>query len=144
MATQKPLPPILISSFSLIDIETALNIEADELVKDKNYKIYQHIIFIKPLIAYIKKIIYYLANFGEITSQTIKAILEGLTTQYLKDVIKAIFKYKITYEIYKLKKKIATPDIISIDSTLLRRHRTLRLQEQLDIRREFIYLAGNY
>ena len=40
LANQKPLPPILISSFSLTDIKNALSAEADELVEDEDYKVY--------------------------------------------------------------------------------------------------------
>jgi hypothetical protein len=40
MANQKPLPPIPLSSFSLIDVETALSAEVDELVEDEDYKVY--------------------------------------------------------------------------------------------------------
>ena len=48
LATQKPLPPIPISSFSLTDVETALSTEVDELVEDEDYKVYQRIVSIKP------------------------------------------------------------------------------------------------
>ena len=144
LANQKPLPPIPISSFSLTDVETALSAEVDKLVEDEDYKVYQRVISLKPSVAYVKRTIHHLADFDEITSQTIKAILEGLTTQYPKDVIEAVFKYKISCETYKSRKKVAPPDIAPIDSTPSRRHRTSRLQEQSDIRHEFIYLAGTY
>jgi hypothetical protein len=98
----------------------------------------------KPSVALVKKTIYHLADFGEITSQTIEATLEGLATRYPKDVCEAVFEYKITCETYKPRKKVTAPDIVSIDSTPSRRHRTSRLQERSDVRREFIHLAGNY
>ena len=92
--------------------------EVDELVEDKDYKVYQRIVALKTLVFYIKRTIHHLADFSKITSQTIKATLEGLATRYLKDVIKAVFKYKITCKIYKLRKKVAPPDTTPIDSTL--------------------------
>ena len=68
LANQKPLPPIPISSFSLTDVETALSAEVDKLVEDKDYKVYQYIVSIKPSVAYIKRTIHYLADFSKITS----------------------------------------------------------------------------
>ena len=54
--------------------------EVNELVEDKDYKVYQRVVAFKLSVAYIKRTIYYLADFSKITSQTIKAILEGLVT----------------------------------------------------------------
>ena len=63
-----------------MDIKTTLNIKVDKLVGDKDNKDYKYIISLKPLVACIKRTIYYLADFNKTTSQTIKAILEGLAT----------------------------------------------------------------
>jgi len=98
--------------------------EVDELVESEDYKVYQRVIALKPLVAYVKRTIHHLADFSEITSQTIEATLEGLATWYPKDVIEAVFEYKITCKTYKSRKKVAPPDITPINSTPLRRHHT--------------------